>query len=342
MVTMMLFVEPLRSQPLLGNYNMNHVTPKGCKGFSLVELMVALVLGLLLSAGIINIYIDGRRNFNFEEESARLQENGRFAINLLKSNLTQAGFFGGMTNNLAAAQGVTKDCVAGINWALDGTEPIDLINDYSSSTATVRGKTLNCLTAGTLQADSDIVTVKRTAGDMTVKAGSLHAGATGDATQWYLHVKKSASSWHYGAGFSGSAQSNYWEYYAKVFYVRDYSLTAGDNIPTLCAEELEGDEMTTSALVEGIENMQIEFGIDTDNDGVANRFESAPDAAEIQNAIMARIYLLVRSVNEAPAGYTDDKSYNLGSKAIAAKNDRYLRKVFSTSVQLRNAGIPRI
>ncbi|WIO73645.1 PilW family protein [Porticoccaceae bacterium LTM1] len=321
---------------------MIHFAPKNCKGFSLVELMVALVLGLLLSAGIINIYIDSRRNFNFEEEAARLQENGRYAINLLKSNLTQAGFFGGMTNKLASAQSVTKDCVAGVNWVLDGTEPIDLINDYSSSTATVRGKTLNCLTTGTLQADSDIVTVKRTAGDMTIKSGAAHAGASGDATQWYLHVEKSNSSWHYGTGFSTSSLSNYWEYYAKVFYVRDYSLTAGDDVPTLCAEQLEGDEMTTSALVEGIENMQIEFGIDTDNDGVSNRFETAPDASEIQDAIMARIYLLVRSVNEAPVGYTDDKSYTLGSKVIAAKNDRYLRKVFSTSVQLRNAGIPRI
>jgi type IV pilus assembly protein PilW len=52
--------------------------------------------------------------------------------------------------------------------------------------------------------------------------------------------------------------------------------------------------------------------------------------------VTARIFLLVRSINPV-TGYVNDKTYNLGSKTIAAKNDAFYRRVYSTTVQLRNS-----
>jgi type IV pilus assembly protein PilW len=90
-------------------------------------------------------------------------------------------------------------------------------------------------------------------------------------------------------------------------------------------------------LVEGIEDMQIEFGIDTnDVDLAANYFESEPDETEIPNVVSARIFLLVRSLRPI-TGYENTKTYQLGNKAVPAFNDGFYRRVYSTSVPIRNA-----
>ena len=97
--------------------------------------------------------------------------------------------------------------------------------------------------------------------------------------------------------------------------------------------------MTTRCLVEGVEDMQLEFGIDTNDNGVPNQFVADPNTPDIDNAVVARVYLLLRGNSEI-SGYTNNKSYNLGQKVVAAKNDAYLRRVMTTTVQMRNALLP--
>jgi type IV pilus assembly protein PilW len=81
--------------------------------------------------------------------------------------------------------------------------------------------------------------------------------------------------------------------------------------------------------------MQTEFGVDGDGDFVADYYTAAPTAAEIGDAVSARIYVLARSISEVP-DYVNDKTYRLGAKVIAAANDGFYRRVFSTTVLLRN------
>lgn len=320
------------------------------RGLSLVELMISILLGLILSTGIVTVYIESKNNYQAEDEIARIQENGRYTLNLLKRELTLAGFFGGNLNtDEMTASAVTTDCASG-NWVLDTSDPIDLIDSYASSFATVNGATLDCMTASEIQAGTDILAVKRTAGDFTLKNGAWNDGLTqAETTQWYLKVKGFGDelAWVYisGSGNFDTAdigtdtEVDYWEYHSNIFYVQNFSNTVGDNIPSLCTEKLSGNAVTKQCLVEGVEDMQIEFGIDTDTDGVANQFKSSPTSSEIGTAVAARIYILVRSIDPV-AGYTNTKSYSLGEKSVAAKNDGYLRRVFSTTVQMRNATLP--
>ena len=81
--------------------------------------------------------------------------------------------------------------------------------------------------------------------------------------------------------------------------------------------------------------MQIELGIDSDFDGVANQYKAAPLAAEMENAVAARIYLLLRSLSEIP-GNKSTKTYHLGEKTVV-RGDRFMRRLFTTTVQIRNA-----
>ena len=78
----------------LGAFN-NGVTCKlvSMAGLTLIELLISILLGAVLSLAISGVYLESVRNFMVENEMARLQENGRFSLNLLRRELSQAGFF---------------------------------------------------------------------------------------------------------------------------------------------------------------------------------------------------------------------------------------------------------
>tara|TARA_Y100001934_G_C12371255_1_gene786448 strand:+ start:1549 stop:2307 length:759 start_codon:yes stop_codon:yes gene_type:complete len=61
-------------------------------GFSLVELMIAMVLGLLLLAGVVNVQISSKETFQTSDDLSRVQENGRFALDILASDIRMAGY----------------------------------------------------------------------------------------------------------------------------------------------------------------------------------------------------------------------------------------------------------
>lgn len=323
------------------------------QGFTLVELLVALVLGIMLSAGIANIYLQNARNYKQDEELARLQENARYALNLLKRELIMAGYVANIPHPSEVPQGsVANDCVASGNWALNlQGDVFEVINNYNAGSAleTANGTTWNCLDSTTLVDGADLFSIKRTADRPTLENGVLTSGASAKAEQWYLRSYNDDSSlgWTYvGAGESFDASDatagstvDYWQYYSRIFFLRNHSRTNGDNIPSLCMASLKANAMASECLVEGIEDMQIEIGIDTNDDSVPDIFKNEPSAAEIAEAVVVRVYLLVRSVNSLP-GYTNEKTYQLGGKAVDAKNDGYIRRVFSTSVQMRNAKLP--
>ncbi len=96
-------------------------------------------------------------------------------------------------------------------------------------------------------------------------------------------------------------------------------------------QQVEEDD----CLAEGIEQLHVEFGLDTDGDLVPNQYKSDITAAEAETTVTARIYLLARSAS-AETTYTNTKKYYLGSLAEITASDKYYRRVFSTTVTLRN------
>lgn len=322
-------------------------------GLSLVELMISILLGLLLSSGIIAVYLESKRNFAAEEELARIQENGRFALGLLKRELSLAGFFGGyflVSEILVPTTGPDKvdpDC-ASPAWALDINPSVDLIDNFSSSLVTVDGTTLDCLTIADIEPGTDVFTVKRSTGEATVYEGIYADGVTAAKNkQMYLRVEGYGDEreWKYNdtAGFSDVDPNDpieYWEMHASIFFIRSYAVATGDGIPTLCVVTLVGKTMEERCLVEGVEDMQIVFGEDTDGDSVPNQYVSSP--TDLDAAVTARIYLLMRSVNElSGTANINTKTYTIipGSTPVTF-NDNYLRRIFSTTVLMRNSILP--
>ncbi len=317
------------------------------RGLSLVELLISMLLGVFLTSGVISAYLGSKQNYIYEEQAARIQENGRYAMRLLQRELTMAGFFGGVLAMDTVTPGsVGTDCGSSV-WALNGLDPVDLVNDYygKSNPVSVNANVFTCLDGAVVAPFTDILAIKRTASEASLHRGVPADGLTASSgEQWYLRLADGADPlWEKVRPIDLLDSTNtgraltYWEASSKIFFIRAYSQSGAknDGIPTLCMEVLAGNAMTARCLVEGVENMQLEFGIDTDGDGIANQYKVAPTGAEMDQAVTARIHLLLRSIIEI-ARYRNDKTYVLGQKTVAAQNDGFLRRVFSTTVQLRN------
>ncbi len=65
---------------------------KNQTGFSLIEMMVAMLIGLFLMGGVISVYISSSQSSNVNNSLRTLQENGRFALASLKNNIQMAGY----------------------------------------------------------------------------------------------------------------------------------------------------------------------------------------------------------------------------------------------------------
>lgn len=64
------------------------------RGFSLTELLVAMVIGLILLGGLVTLMVNSKKNYSQQDYSARLQENARFAMDFLSYDIRMAGFYG--------------------------------------------------------------------------------------------------------------------------------------------------------------------------------------------------------------------------------------------------------
>jgi type IV pilus assembly protein PilW len=108
-------------------------------------------------------------------------------------------------------------------------------------------------------------------------------------------------------------------------------------------------------LIEGVENMQILFGIDTDKtsatdvtfDGVANQYVTA-DAVNFanDNVVSARVSLLMRSQAVKETAVTPANPFKLAGTTAASSTrvtttvaDQNVRKVFTVTVKVRNKGL---
>jgi len=94
--------------------------------------------------------------------------------------------------------------------------------------------------------------------------------------------------------------------------------------------------MTTEELAEGVEDFQIQYGEDTDTDGVANRYVDADLVTNMANIVSVRFGLLVYTVEDNIA--TEPQPYTFKGQTTTPTDNR-LRRAFYTVAKLRNRGL---
>lgn len=341
------------------------------RGFSLAELLIAMAIGLAILAGLSTMFVKNTRAQAEIEKAHRQVENGRFAIDLLGVDLRNAGYYAEFDPTVLPAPAALPapcatsldDIKAGLVLAVQGMDDAD---------AETEG--LDCL--DDLREGSDVLVVRRTAtciagvgacapltaggpffqASLCNNASELDSPSTDDFyalsladTNLTRHQRDCSAT----AGTGTLAAKR--RYHTHIYFIAN-NHRAGDGIPTLKRAELgsggTAPTWTIVPLAEGIEQLQLEYGLDLDPDGVPDVLAANPDtaagcaAAECRVAnwrsvVAVRLHLLARNT-EATAGYVDAKSYTLGLDAagedhvIDAAEDAYKRHVFQSQVALPN------
>lgn len=288
--------------------------------------MIAMTLGLMLVASIAAIYLRSGRSYAEDQRFSRMQENGRFALNMLAEDLAMAGFWGGVTNLSTVTSALTSSCGVTLNLA---NPAVQILNN---ATAAGANSAFSCINASTFRANTDVLMVKRVEG-MSTTSGQQNG-------EVYLRVVgASGSLLEYSAAPSPGEID--WRFVPRIYYIRNVADPDNNTntIPTLYRKYLSGNSLNNEEpLIDGVEDIQIEFGINAGtgvNVGIhPNYYSPAPSSDELRSAVTARVYVLVRSRDPDPA-YSNAKTYRLGSKEITAA-DNYYRRVFTTTVALRN------
>jgi type IV pilus assembly protein PilW len=313
--------------------------------------MIALVIGLLATGAMLKVYVDSSQLYRFNEGLARIQENGRFGLEFIRRDVRVAGFWGcyrdaDLTNRISTGSTNYIDFDAGDITGTNGLEH----NEPDSITFSGAGRNVGTLSSNMATPDS-VLNVDST-GDFEIGDAVLISdcetadiflvtGTAGTAPNLTLkHGTEDNTTDELSKAYTSGS---------RLYPARQITFCivpgADPEQPSLrrLTNPSSGQTCTTHGdeLVEGIENMQILMGEDTDadfegagGDGTANRYVR-PETSNlhVDRIVSVRISLLTISpennVTTAPVPYF------LNEQEITP-SDKYLRKVFTTTITLRN------
>lgn len=361
-------------------------TARRQRGLSLIELMVALTLDLVIIAAVIGLFLQGSK-YRQAMERANIQiENGRYAMQVLSDDLQMAGYYGQLNvTNLALfmTSFATRPDPCGAT--LEDLNPTAVPPPPAPQT-NVNGKpflvplqaydggaALGCLEDR--KPDTDIVVVRRVsnciagAADCDVVAGApyFQASSCNDLPGQQLSLGGAAgmlARYRLDRNLANLDRNtrncvtlaDRQQFFVRIYYIANND-NPGDGIPTLKRAELTGNDFTIVPIANGIEDLQLEYGIDNVPDGIPDAFTTDPDSfggcaaapcamANTLQIVAANIHLLARNLTER-TGYTDAKAYTLGSDGgggsyvVGPFSDGYERHVYEGSVRLMNPSLRR-
>ncbi|MGH8442173.1 MAG: PilW family protein [Nevskiaceae bacterium] len=365
------------------------------RGFTIIEFMIAMTLSLLVLAALTAAFVASSRSRAEIEKANEQIENGRFALQILTDDLEMAGFMSHFdidlamsadTNKIVAPGSKPNPCAASLanlraalpmhiqgydNLAALGSELDDCLADFKAGTdivairrtATCVGGTANCAPAPGGGAPFFQAALCET------QLGSL------DANNYYKLETTVGNLNRTGRNCATTADRR--QYLVHIYFVANNDL-AGDGIPTLKRAELvaatgtPASDFTIASLAHGVEDLQLDYGVDTSGDGAPDVFTSSPDTYDApggtsgpygacsdhnaecvsnwRNVVAMRINLLARNTSETP-DHVDVKVYILGQNddgtdrcevdvnadgTCEAIGGGYKRHVYQTSVRLNN------
>jgi len=314
------------------------------QGLTLVELMVALAIGSFLVIGAVQIYNQSRQAFVINESIARVQETAQFAIDTIEADLRMASNWGRTSRGLAIEGrslagdpnpknlGVPADC--GADWVLDLAMPVDGANNAFN---------LPCAAVGGAQGASDLITVRRaTVAPQAPDPGRLQIQTTRVQGEVFDDGAVPAM-------FNAADSSTHNLMVSSYYVAQPDPNNLIPNVPTLRRKTLTVNggaaEIEDQEIAPGVENLQVQLGIDVDEDNTVDRYVNPGDeiydptaAGYVPGArvITARIWLVVRGTS-IEVGVQDDTDYEPGDVDLGAFNDNFRRLQVSKTILLRNA-----
>lgn len=319
-------------------------------GFSLVELMIAVTIGLLLLAGVVTIVANSSRTHQELEKIGQQVENGRYALELMQRTIPHAGYYGEYYD-IDEPSSIPDPCStdpAAIDAALELP-----IHGYDSPTG---DPAPTCISDADHEDGTDILVIRRasttptaidslTANELYLQSLAINhvlAQADGDET--------AASPGAFTLEKRDGSPATIRKLHTEIYFIG-----TDDGVPTLKRLELNASSGTLdfeeSPLVSGIEMLQIDYGIDRNGDGIPNEtdpgvsddaFVPAPaNVEEWFDVVAVRVHLLARNIDPT-SGYTDTKLYDIGKEGqLGPMNDGYRRHAYVATIRAVNPSLRR-
>lgn len=341
------------------------------RGLTLIEFMVSIVLGMLMIAALSTLIANQSANRAEVDRSGRMLENGRYAIRTLADDMQMAGYWGELSTMPALPAAMPDPCslaatdiaaamplhVQGYDAPVAASVPSCVTNQLpGTDILVVRHADPDSSSLETTPSVPDPVKVAAAAGQVLIQTGvntaanqnfdyrinAASSNTTTNGTMFPL-VKKDLVT-----------PATIRRALVRIYYISACSVPVGTSctnadggtpIPTLKMVEIAIGTRTTVTVAEGIENMQIDYGVDSDSDGASDGTDvngstlGAP--AQWSNVMGAKVYLVARSPERSP-GFSDTKTYSLGTAGTTtATSDGYRRHVFVQSVRFVNPSARR-
>lgn len=330
-------------------------------GLTMVELMVALAIGSFLIIGAVQIYNQSRQAFVVNESIARVQETAQFAMDTLEADIRMASNWGrtsrpqmieGRSMNANATGGAAQpnplglaappDC--GADWSLNLLATVDGSNNNYDLLCAAQGG------AGPAP-NSDIITVRR---------ASVNPVPPLDGALQIQTTRMSGEIFHDGnvpPEFSTDINPNTGDPYSTThnLIINSYYVAADSDLipgaPALRRKSLgvglAGPIIIDEEVAPGVENIQIQIGVDVDGDNTVDRYVNPgdpvydpDDPGYIPGArvLTARFWIVVRGLTPE-VGIQDQRDYEPGDVDLGTFNDGFRRMLVSKTVLMRNARI---
>ena len=272
-------------------------------GLSLIELMIAVTIGLFLLSGIATSYITSVKSSSNRDQSSMLEDNARLALEVITNSLQHTGYASGKTiqNRFVERQAeiIEENCGSGIQNVEDNNIfPDRATFDVKDAANVETGDSITSVYYGDNRLNTDC------AGGLLELDCQLASGVNENA-----------------------------KIYNSFFLAKD----ANDSL--MCA----GSKQTEQQVVaEGIENIQILYGVDSGTDAdphiKIDRFVNAKELFDndLEDSVVSiQVAILVRSLLPVNTK-VESKTYKLLDTEYKSANDKYRREVFTTTIRLRN------
>jgi type IV pilus assembly protein PilW len=367
--------------------------PRAQRGVSLIELMIAMVLGLLLLGAVLQFYLANKASFTTQEQNGYLQESGRYAIGDIARTARMAGLSGCSSRLTPGKAPTVINHLNGGDYAyalLTGVRGFDAVgtapaasyaitasNPANSATAANWAPALpstgvNALT-GRVVPGSDVLVVTLTSPptplvDPFTDATSFKAAAPNDLQRYEIAVVSNCQQVEIfqitnltttagrvnvvgsaggatpgNAGpISNTGPTRDFRAGSEISTLRSFVYYVGrgvDGRPSLFRARLAvsgtANQLDSEELISGVDSMQVTYGIDADDNFIVDQYVGASSVADWQRVRAVRVALLVRSPDEfLPT--PDAGAYDVAGTTIDPVDDRRQRRVFESTIALRN------
>ncbi|TLX45759.1 pilus assembly protein PilW [Pseudoalteromonas phenolica] len=320
------------------------------KGFTILEFLISMFIGFLILGGVIATYVSMKATTRDTMAIGELQETGRLTLSILRRDIEQIGFWGTFyeaefsIDNTVSESNPDPDCFGGLN---NGSFPDTTPTNFRPVFAEVSdgNEMLGCIDDS--KEDTNVIQLK------FLEGRQMTPETITNTNRYYFIAEQEKAQFITGDAAKNplpTVNATLWPYSHHVYYINEQTLKINNRdivVPVLMRKRLtENGGLVTEPIMEGIEDMRMVFGIDSDSDNKVDTYRSTQDMTselwENTNGILTvQVFLLVRSLEADADIELKSQTYTLGlddDKRVHTFTDKYRRTIFTTTIRLNNVG----